>query len=109
MAQEAYTEELVKREFSFSKSTLASMEELARIAGHKGKDRLGTLLRDVLREHEWLISHQAEGRTIIALEKKDLKVLAKSVDIAGERESLVPFFTPRRRKRVQEYFKRLPC
>jgi hypothetical protein len=95
-------------EFEFPESALGALERLADLTGREGNDRLGLLVQDALRVYEWVLAQQAAGRTVVALERPELEVLAHHRDLHGRRESLASFIPPDMLPRAQAYFAGTP-
>jgi hypothetical protein len=92
------------RAFEFSDRTLAAIGKLADITAIGGKDRVAKLIQDALRTYEWVIFHQAHGRTIIALEQSEVDLLRQSKEFTAEREALGSFVSPEAAGEAREYF-----
>ena len=99
---------LEQHTFEFTSSTIKDMGEIAEITGIPMENHLGQLVEDRLRTFEWLVHHQSLGRTIVALEAPDLRLLEESSDVSGEREVLTTLIAPGKLDQARRYFDRHP-
>lgn len=96
---------MVARTFQFSDETDQALQTLAYLTGIEGENCIGQLVRDALRTHEWVVSEQVEGRTVVALERQDIDVLEASPHVNGERESLAAYVDERHLQEARQYFR----
>lgn len=87
-------------------ATREALEELARLTGREGRTRFARLVQDALRIYEWVVTQQARGRTIIALEPAEVELLRETRAVAGTREALAPVIVPGAQEEAARYLKR---
>jgi hypothetical protein len=69
--------------------TLETIMGIAKETGVDSDRPVAQVTLEALRLYQWLLNHQAAGRTIVALEQRDIDVLTETDAVDGEREVLV--------------------